>query len=126
MIEILITAFGGGAGAVSRFMLGAKIQERWPEPPIPVAMMIVNILGSIGLGIFFGAMFEGIPIYEYHNPWFLLLGIGFFGAFTTFSTFSVEAVTLLERRKYKQAGIYIMLSIGGSLAGFIIGIYWFI
>ncbi|TMW70473.1 fluoride efflux transporter CrcB [Alteribacter natronophilus] len=125
-MEILITAFGGGAGAVSRFMLGAKIQERWPEPPIPVAMMIVNILGSIGLGIFFGAMFEGIPIYEYHNPWFLLLGIGFFGAFTTFSTFSVEAVTLLERRKYKQAGIYIMLSIGGSLAGFIIGIYWFI
>ncbi|PYZ99237.1 fluoride efflux transporter CrcB [Alteribacter lacisalsi] len=125
-MELLIVAFGGGAGAISRFLLGAKIQHHWPSPPIPVAMLIVNILGSIGLGVFFGAMFEGIPIFEYHNPWFLLLGIGYFGAFTTFSTFSVEAITLLEQKKYPKAVYYIVLSIGGSLAGFVFGIYWFI
>ncbi|MBM7097577.1 fluoride efflux transporter CrcB [Bacillus sp. H-16] len=126
MFNLLLVSLGGGLGAVSRFLLGAKIQHRYPDPPFPVAMLTVNLLGSLGLGIFFGAFFGGIPIYEYNNPWFLLLGVGYFGAFTTFSTFSVEAVTLLHDAKYKKAFLYIVLSIAGSVAAFIAGIYWFI
>ncbi|WP_026688915.1 fluoride efflux transporter CrcB [Alteribacter aurantiacus] len=126
MVNLLLVSVGGGLGAVSRFLVGAKIQERYPSPPIPIAMLIVNLLGSFGLGVFFGALFKGIPIFEYENPWFLLIGIGYFGAFTTFSTFSVEAVTLLHDGKYRKALIYISLSIVGSILAFIFGIYWFI
>ncbi|RNA68537.1 fluoride efflux transporter CrcB [Alteribacter keqinensis] len=126
MFNLLLVSIGGGLGAVSRFLLGVKIQQRYPDPPIPVAMLTVNLSGSLGLGVFFGALFGGIPVLEYNNPWFLLLGVGYFGAFTTFSTFSVEAATLLHDAEYKKAFVYIGLSIAGSVAAFIAGIYWFI
>ncbi|WP_232735795.1 fluoride efflux transporter CrcB [Alteribacter populi] len=126
MINLFLVSIGGGLGAVSRYLLGLKIQQQYPKSPIPIAMLIVNLLGSLGLGVFFGALFGGIPMFEYDNPWFLLLGIGYFGAFTTFSTFSVEATTLIHEQKYKKAFIYIGLSIVGSFVMFLLGIFWFV
>lgn len=118
----LLLATGGGIGAVCRYMVGLYVMKRLPSPPIPVAMLIVNLAGSLGLGLLYGSIFND-PEILYGNIIFIMLGLGFFGAFTTFSTFSMEAVNLITDKLYKKAGIYITMSIGGSIIGFICGFY---
>ncbi|MGO4888310.1 fluoride efflux transporter CrcB [Anaerobacillus sp. MEB173] len=113
---------GGCLGAISRYAAGLYLMKLFPKPPIPIAMLTVNLLGSLGLGFFLGSYFSEIPISS-DQPIYLLLAVGFFGAFTTFSTFSVEAMQLLRDRQLKQAILYIGLSIFGSILCFIIGFY---
>ncbi|XEC94745.1 fluoride efflux transporter CrcB [Paenibacillus tarimensis] len=121
-MSILFLTIGGSAGAVLRYLLGIVMMRRYPSPPLPIAMLTVNLLGSLGLGVFFGLKYGKIPIGAYAEPAYLLLGIGFFGAFTTFSTFSVEAMQLLRNRKWKSFAVYLILSICGSIGGFLLGI----
>ncbi len=118
----LLLASGGGVGAVCRYLVGLFFMSKIPNSPIPIAMLIVNLVGSLGLGLLYGGMYDE-PEVLYGNTIFLALGLGFFGAFTTFSTFSVEAVKLIADKYYKKAGIYITLSIGGSIVGFIVGFF---
>lgn len=118
----LILATGGGIGAVCRYLVGLYFMKIFPSPPIPIAMLMVNLAGSVGLGLLYGGMYDEAEIL-YWNTIFIALGLGFFGAFTTFSTFSVEAVKLIGDKLYKKAGIYIIFSIVGSIAGFIIGFF---
>ncbi|MFB5663554.1 fluoride efflux transporter CrcB [Alteribacillus sp. HJP-4] len=120
-MNIILLSLGGGAGAILRFLLGKALMRLFPSPPIPVSMLTVNILGSLGLGVFFGKYFGAVPAGAYSDSLFLLIGVGFFGAFTTFSTFSVEAYQLLESRKLKPLFIYLFLSAAGSLLAFIVG-----
>ncbi|WP_237664025.1 fluoride efflux transporter CrcB [Sutcliffiella horikoshii] len=121
MMALLLSA-GGGVGAVCRYLVGLFFMSKVPNPSIPIAMLIVNLVGSLGLGLLYGGMYDE-PEVLYGNTIFLALGLGFLGAFTTFSTFSVEAIQLLTEKLYKKAGIYVSLSIGGSIVGFIIGFF---
>jgi len=116
----LLLAAGGGCGAVCRYLIGIFLMKRYPAPPFPVAMLIVNLTGSLGLGLLYGGVYDETDIL-YSNTIFITVGLGFLGAFTTFSTFSVETIQLLTKKLYMKAGIYITLSIGGSIVGFIIG-----
>ncbi|KMJ58142.1 chromosome condensation protein CrcB [Bacillus sp. LL01] len=118
----LLLAAGGGIGAVCRYLVGLFYMNKLPRPPIPFAMIIVNLIGSLGLGLLYGGMYDD-PEILYGNTIFIALGLGFFGAFTTFSTFSVEAVQLLINKLYKNAGMYVVLSIAGSILGFILGFF---
>ncbi|WP_332697084.1 fluoride efflux transporter CrcB [Halalkalibacter lacteus] len=120
-MNLFLLAIGGSIGAISRYLLGLGIMKRYPTPPFPIAMLIVNLLGSIGLGAFFGLYFGLIPLGAYENPVYLSIGIGFFGAFTTFSTFSVEATQLYNNKKWKKLSTYVLLSIFGSIICFLIG-----
>ncbi|WP_100398125.1 fluoride efflux transporter CrcB [Bacillus sp. FJAT-44742] len=122
-MNLFLLSAGGAIGAISRYLLGKVIMKQFPSPPFPLAMLVVNILGSLGLGLFFGIYFGGIPLGAYEDPYFLAIGIGFFGAFTTFSTFSVEAFTLLENRKLKALFIYTSLSVAGSIITFALAYY---
>lgn len=119
---MLWIAGGGAAGAICRYVLGSlftkKIKTRFP-----LAIMVINLLGSFGLGIVLAvadadSMFLGQGASE---PFYLTLGVGFLGAFTTFSTFSVEAVELLRQKAYRMAFIYIFLTLLGSLLFFLLG-----
>jgi CrcB protein len=125
-LNLFCLAFGGAIGAISRYLLGLAVMNRYPSPPFPIAMLIVNIIGSLGLGIFFGLKYGSIPLGAYDDPLYLTIGIGFFGAFTTFSTFSVEAMQLYHHKKWKEISIYVLLSIFGSIICFLIGFYVFI
>ncbi|WP_404469909.1 fluoride efflux transporter CrcB [Sutcliffiella horikoshii] len=111
-----LLAVGGGGGALCRYLLGLAVMKKFPTPRIPVAMIIVNILGSFGLGSLYGTTND-------NDALIALLGFGFFGAFTTFSTFSVEAVQLVIDKKYQHAIVYLSLSICGSIMGFLLGYY---
>lgn len=122
-MNVLILGLGGALGAVSRYLLGLAIMKRKPHPPIPVAMLTVNLLGSWGLGLFFAIAYGMIPLAAaYDERMFLFLGIGFFGAFTTFSTFSMETIELVRNKHMKKAIVYFILSIIGSIAAFVIGL----
>ncbi|WP_059106101.1 fluoride efflux transporter CrcB [Shouchella shacheensis] len=122
-MNILLLSIGGGVGAICRYLLGLAMMKKYPHPPIPIAMLFVNVTGSFGLGLFFGAYFGLIPAHVSDDRWFLGLGVGFFGAFTTFSTFSMEAMHLLRERQNKEAFIYITGSLIGSLIAFAFGYF---
>ncbi|CAM3929701.1 fluoride efflux transporter CrcB [Alkalicoccus chagannorensis] len=118
---VLLTALAGAAGASLRWGLGLFFSRWWQQSSIPLPMLIVNLLGSFGLGLFLSSWAGTIPFDAYDDPVFSAVGVGFFGAFTTFSTFSVEAVTLLQEKKVMPFLWYTALSLIGSLGAFILG-----
>ncbi|WP_204166804.1 fluoride efflux transporter CrcB [Bacillus sp. CGMCC 1.16541] len=120
----MYVVLGGSIGAVFRYFLGLVVMKQYSNPPFPVAMLVVNIIGSGGLGFFYGYYYGGVPnglVYE--QPLFLIMAIGFFGAFTTFSTFSMEVVTLIERKRYKELAAYISFSLIGAFTLFSIALF---
>ncbi|KHF38577.1 fluoride efflux transporter CrcB [Halalkalibacter okhensis] len=120
-MNLLLVSVGGMLGAICRYVLGIAIMSKFPTPPFPIAMLIVNVLGSLGLGVFYGSYYGGIPLGAYEESVFLLVAIGFFGAFTTFSTFSMETVQLYQKSAWKPLLAYISLSIVGSITMFVFG-----
>lgn len=115
---IFLLAIGGGSGALCRYLLGVSMMKKFPASRIPIAMIIVNIIGSFGLGVLYGNLgAENL----FHDTLFVAVGLGFFGAFTTFSTFSVEAVQLVLDKKFAGALFYVGLSVLGSVLGFLFG-----
>ena len=101
----------GGIGSVLRFWLGNVLMAIFPRPRIPVSVMVINILGSFALGIFVSLGIDNQTVS-------IVVGTGFFGGFTTFSTFSVEAVQLLAAKRVKASAVYMLLTMACSLGGF--------
>jgi CrcB protein len=111
---MLYVALGGAIGAAARYLIGAYIAKIINNTKFPIATIIINIIGSFLLGIFIGLL-------KQNDTLFLLFGTGFCGAFTTFSTFSVEALGLIQIKRFLEASIYIVISIVGSILAFVIG-----
>jgi CrcB protein len=80
MIELLSVAVGGFFGAICRFGLSRSLQKK---RIFPIGTLAVNLTGAFLLGLLAGIQLKGNG--------YLLLGIGFMGAFTTFSTFKLES-----------------------------------
>ena len=100
-------AFGGALGALSRYwMYNAWI--RFSESQFPYVTLIVNVIGSLLIGVTFVQLLE-----RTHNglEWRNIINVGFLGAFTTFSTFSLDALGLLEQGEISLAIIYIISSV---------------
>ncbi|RSL33058.1 fluoride efflux transporter CrcB [Salibacterium salarium] len=122
MIGVYLT-IGGAMGAVFRYVAGMILSRFQSNVTFPIGMLTVNIIGSLGLGIFFGAVYGGIPAADVSDdPLYVMLAFGFFGAFTTFSTFSMESFHLLEKRQFKTLFSYIGLSVTGAVLCFVIGL----
>ncbi|OZE34137.1 MULTISPECIES: fluoride efflux transporter CrcB [unclassified Rhodococcus (in: high G+C Gram-positive bacteria)] len=104
----LWVVLAGSAGAVSRFVLDGVIRTRL-KTEFPYAIVLINVTGSAVLGIVAGlVMFRSAP-----QQVQAIIGVGFCGGFTTFSTASVETIRLLERRHY---GLAASNAIGTALA----------
>ena len=101
---------GGAVGAVSRYSLGVWIGQK-AGSAFPWATLLVNLAGSILLGLLAGA--------EDYVPQVVtaMLGTGFCGAFTTFSTFGYETITMLQNKRYVQGVSYVISSVILGLAG---------
>ena len=106
MKYIVFIALGGASGAVSRYLLSNWIGARW-EGHFPMATLLVNVLGSLAIGIVYVLLVEREFI---HADWRGVLMVGFLGAFTTFSTFSLETVLLFEAGNTLQALVYMLAS----------------
>jgi fluoride exporter len=97
---------GGALGALARAVLAtfaAPDPARWPWPTF-----IVNIVGAFLVGYFTTRLLERLPLSSYRRP---LLGTGFCGGLTTFSTMQVETVKMIEAGHYGLAVGYTTVSI---------------
>jgi CrcB protein len=117
----LLVALGGGTGAVLRWWLGGLVNAN-VGPGFPWGTWLINLVGSLLLGLLAGALSR---VEDGGEPLRLLLGVGLLGGFTTFSTFSVEMVAMVNRGEAGMALAYAVSSVAGgvvlALAGLMLG-----
>ena len=106
---VLLVFLGGAAGAPARYLIDRHIQQRY-ETVFPFGTLTVNVVGSLLLGVLLG-LSEAMGVSEEAVA---LLGFGFCGALTTFSTFGYETVRLLEDGSLIEAGLN---AVGSLLLG---------
>ena len=123
MQTLLAIGAGGALGAIARYLLVSRIGH-WLGPEglggIPVGILSANVLGSLVMGLvatYFALAWQPPEALR------VLVTTGLLGAFTTFSTFALEASVFLERGALGQAAIYIGGSVGLSLLGLFAGIW---
>jgi CrcB protein len=121
---ITLLAVGGGAGTNARYWLGHYVAEwqvrRFGEIEFPWATFFINVAGSVLLGFVAAAyLHQTGPAHSdpVKRNWYLLLGTGFCGGFTTFSTFSFETLELLRDGKTWAALAYSLGSVAVGLLG---------
>ena len=121
MKMLLAVACGGALGAVGRYLASGRIERwlgGWLGSDFPFGILVVNVVGSFLMG----ALVE-LLAHTWSPPPEVraFLAVGLLGAFTTFSSFSLEVALLYERGALGQAALYIaasvVLSIGGLFAG---------
>lgn len=114
--DALLVAVGAAAGAPLRYLTDRFVQSRH-DSGFPWGTLTVNAVASFVLGLVAGALLAG--------PWFSLIGTGFCGALSTYSTFSYETVRLLEQRAYLLAvlnvGVSVLAGVGAVIIGMMIG-----
>jgi len=118
MPNILVVALGGALGALSRYGLGVWISSKWNQG-FPIHTFLINVSGAFLLGflhILFTERFNVSPL------WRLGICVGFLGAFTTFSTFGYEVISLIEGGSLMTAGFYTLLSIVVGFTGVALGV----
>ncbi|WP_093120312.1 fluoride efflux transporter CrcB [Salinihabitans flavidus] len=117
VVNLISVAFGGTLGACLRYLAGIGIM-RFFGPGFPVGMIVVNIVGSFLMGVF-------VVVAAQRNLTHLspLVMTGLLGGFTTFSAFSLETVTLFQRGQIGGAATYVVISVFGSLAAILIGMW---
>lgn len=93
-----LVALGGFFGAIARFGISNWFKKRYSSP-FPIGTLFINLLGAFLLGFIIG---KGA-----NQLWQLLLGTGFMGAFTTFSTFKLENIQLHSDRNWKIIALYL-------------------
>lgn len=114
---LLWIAAGSALGGVARYLLGGAIQ-RWTPGTFPLGTLLVNVGGSLLLGFIMRYALETPAVSSEVRAF---LTVGFCGGFTTFSTFSYESATLLERGEWTRLGLYVGLSLGLTVAGTLVG-----
>jgi len=116
MIAVLQVALGGAIGAVLRYLTGIGIVRLFGHTPMPLGVLTVNIIGSLAMGLFITAAAQrGLT---HLSP---LVATGILGGFTTFSAFSLEAVTLYERGAMGLAAVYVIANVTLSIAALFAG-----
>jgi CrcB protein len=120
---IWLVALGGALGSVSRFLLGPAIQRAlgftYPFGTFPFGTLFINVAGSLIVGIVAGLATDGGTLSPEARTF---LAIGFCGGFTTFSTFGLETVVLLEAGQVGRAGAYIIASVALSVTAAFLGL----
>ncbi|MGB1261293.1 MAG: fluoride efflux transporter CrcB [Cognaticolwellia sp.] len=120
----LIIALGGAFGASFRFYISQLILN-WLGKGFPFATLAVNISGSLIMGALYGLIEQGVIEVSVYRT---LIGIGFLGAFTTFSTFSLDTLLLIQQGEVVKATINILLNVSlcifaAALGMFIVSIF---
>jgi CrcB protein len=118
MNMILLVAAGGAAGSVLRYLLASGLQ-RTTGLMFPIGTVVVNILGCFAIGILYVLLVARADPREDLRA---LLMVGVMGGFTTFSSFSLETVTLMASGSYGSAALNVVVSVIACLLGTMLGI----
>ena len=111
--QILIVGFGGAIGSILRYKLGGFALHHTQAWAFPVSTFSVNVIGCLVLGGLTGAALPALAL--------SLLGTGFCGALTTYSTFGYETVRLIEQRSYFYATANVVVSVISGLGAALLG-----
>jgi CrcB protein len=113
---------GGALGAAARFALGGWVQRK-TGAVFPWGTMVINLTGCLLLGIYMGLQLGGR--FSLPPPLTRFFAIGFVGAYTTFSTFAVETVVLIEERSLLFAlgnvGASVLVGLAAAALGILLG-----
>jgi CrcB protein len=120
MQDYLWVGIGGLVGANARFMLGTWINAR-VDGVFPWHTLLINVSGSFLIGFLMILLTERL---EVDPAWRLLLVVGFLGGYTTFSSYSFEAIALIRAGDWTPAIGYMLgsnvLSLGATLLGIVL------
>ena len=113
-MSLLLVALGAAVGAAARWLVDRSVQSRHTSV-FPWGTFVVNVVGSLLLGVLLGARSAPDLV--------LVLGTGFCGGFTTFSTFSFETVVLTGEGRAAVARGYVLASLAAGLGAAYLG-WW--
>ena len=117
-MTLFYIALGGSIGSVLRHLVTTQTSHLLGNS-YPYGTMIVNILGSLLMGLFIGYLVKTLPHSMEIRSFF---AVGVLGGFTTFSAFSLDAVNMIERGQMSSAAIYIALSVILSIVSLFLGL----
>ena len=119
MNSLIMVAAGGALGASLRFLWGVGVYRLAGGPTaFPIAIMGANILGSFLMGVF--VVYAAERGLTHFGPFVM---VGLLGGFTTFSAFSLETVTMIERGDLLHASLYMALSVALSVGALMLGLW---
>lgn len=118
MLHVVAIALGGALGALARYFMARWVMEIYGGV-FPLGIMAVNIVGAFFLGVCVMLFAARLGISEAMQAF---LTVGFLGAFTTFSTFTLDIYGLVNRADWWGSAGYVILSIGASLLALLMGL----
>lgn len=119
MNPYLLVAIGGALGSMARYGTGVLVGKAW-SASFPLGTMLINIVGSLAMGLFIGYLVRTTPAWQADARLFVAVGV--LGGFTTFSSLSLDAVSMLERGELGLALFYVLGSVIIGIAALFAGL----
>lgn len=116
-MRITLLLVFGALGTLARYGLQGLVQSRTGSS-FPAGTLVVNIFGCFLLG---GIAEYALTHLSVPPEWRIGITVGFLGAFTTFSTFTFEAVRLIQDGEWARAGTYLLMSVAGGMLAIVAG-----
>lgn len=104
---------------MARYGAGVLVGRVWASS-FPLATLLINIVGSIVMGLFVGYLARTMPAWQEDGRLFFAVGV--LGGFTTFSSFSLDAIAMIERGEIGQMLLYVLVSVLAAIAGLYAGL----
>lgn len=117
-MPLVLVMIGGALGSGARHLMGRAMLVLL-GPGFPYGTLAVNLLGGLAMGLLTGGLAR---VGTGGETWRLLLGVGVLGGYTTFSSFSLDVVTLAERGQMLTALGYVLLSVIGAILALFAGL----
>ena len=118
MILAVCVALAGAVGAPARFTLDGWLQRR-AQTSVPVGTLAINLTGAFALGVVVGLL----DAHHLDPNVETVMSAGFLGGFTTFSTFTFEAVRLAEESAWRPLATYLTVTLTGGLLAAVLGLW---
>ena len=113
MNPYLLVAVGGALGSMARYGTGVLVGSMW-RSSFPLGTMLINIVGSLAMGVLVGYLARTTPAWQ--NDARLFVAVGILGGFTTFSSFSLDTISMIERGETGPAILYVLVSVVAGIA----------
>lgn len=120
MNPYLLVGIGGALGAMTRYGVGTLVSA--PANGFPLATFLINITGSLAMGLLVGYLAKTTPAFQ--NEIRLFVAVGIFGGFTTFSSFSLDTISMIERGDVLLALAYVLGSVVLGIAALWVGLFF--
>lgn len=120
--KMLLLMLGGAIGTLTRYEVGRWIASQpWAQTGFPYGTFVINVTGSFILAMAAVLLQEHFTRYA---DWFLLVGTGFCGGYTTFSTFEWETYKLVQNGSYRLAMVNVVGSIVAGFLGVMLAVFF--